>query len=63
MALKLSVPSLTLESAKHLKETILTSEPEASVDIDVEAKTVTIESNASAETFKQLITVTGHTVA
>ncbi len=63
MALKLSVPSLTPESVKYLKETILTSEPEASVDIDVEAKTVTIESQASEETFKQLITVTGHTVA
>ena len=63
MALKLTVPSLTPESAKNIKETILTSEPEAAVNIDVDAKTVTIESNASAETFKQLITATGHTVA
>jgi copper chaperone len=63
MALKLSVPSLTPESAKTLRETILTSEPEATVDIDIKNKTVTIESNASEETFNQLITATGHTVA
>jgi copper chaperone len=63
MALKLAVPSLTPESAKNLEETILTSEPEAAVHIDLDAKTVTIESNASEETFKQLITATGHTVA
>lgn len=63
MALKLSVPSLTPESVKNLKDTILTSEPEASVDIDVESKTVTIASKASEETFRQLITATGHTVS
>jgi copper chaperone len=63
MALKLNVPTLnSTESAKALKETILTSEPEASVEIDVEAKTVTVESRASEETFKQLITAAGHKI-
>lgn len=63
MALKLKVPTLNSpEAAKDLKETILTSEPNAQVEVDVEAKTVTVESKASEETFKQLITAAGHTV-
>lgn len=64
MSLKLTVPSLkTPEAAKELKETILTSEPGTKVEIDTEAKTVMIESKASEETFKQLITAAGHTIA
>lgn len=64
MALKLNVPTIrNSQAAQELKETILTSEPNAKVDIDVEAKTVTVESKASEETFKQLITAAGHTIA
>lgn len=64
MALKLTVPSLNSpEAAKALKETILTSEPEASVEVDAETKTVTVESKASEETFKQLIVAAGHTLS
>jgi copper chaperone len=64
MALKLSVPTLTSpEAAQALKETILTSEPEARVDVDAETKTVTVEGKASEETFKQLITAAGHKIA
>lgn len=64
MALKLTVPTLdSPEAAKNLEETILTSEPEAKVEIDPTAKTVTIESAASEETFKQLITAAGHTIS
>jgi copper chaperone len=63
MALKLHVPSLNNpEAAEDLKETILTSEPEAKVEVDVDAKTVTVESTASEATFKQLIVAAGHTV-
>ncbi|HEY9629273.1 MAG TPA: copper chaperone [Coleofasciculaceae cyanobacterium] len=63
MALKLQVPTLsTPEAAKSLRETILTSEPEAKVDIDLEAKTVTVESQASETTFKQLIVAAGHQI-
>ncbi len=61
MALKLHVPTINSpESAKSLKETILTSEPDAKVEIDPEAKTVTVNSEASEETFKQLIVAAGH---
>jgi copper chaperone len=64
MSLKLNVPSLNSpEAAKALKETILTSEPDARVDVDTENKTVTLEGKASEETFRQLITAAGHTIA
>ena len=63
MALKLHVPTLDSPAiAKEIKETILTTEPDAKVDIDVANKTVTIEAKASEETFKQLITAAGHEV-
>ncbi len=63
MALKLHIPTLDNSAiAKEIKETILTTEPDAKVDIDVANKTVTIEAKASEETFKQLITATGHPV-
>lgn len=55
----------TIDSSKagdELKETILTSEPEAKVNIDLNSKKVTIESKASAETFKQLIVASGHKI-
>ena len=56
----------TLDDAKkseELKETILTSEPDADVNIDLDAKKVTIESEASAETFKQIIVAAGHKIS
>jgi copper chaperone len=48
------------DAAEELKQTILTSEPEAKVEIDTESKVVTINSLASEETFKQLIVAAGH---
>ncbi|HEY9643188.1 MAG TPA: cation transporter [Coleofasciculaceae cyanobacterium] len=61
MALKLHVPTISSpESAKSLKETLLTSEPDANVEVDLDAKTVTVNSAASEETFKQLIVAAGH---
>ncbi len=64
MALKLSIPTLNSpEAAKNIKETILTAEPDAKVDVDVATKTVTVEAKASEETFKQLIEATGHRIA
>lgn len=63
MALKLHVPTLDNSAiAKDIKDTILTAEPNAKVDIDVEQKTVTIDAKASEETFKQLITAAGYEV-
>lgn len=64
MALKLKVPTISgSEAVEDIKRTIKTSEPDAQVDVDVEAKTVTVESGASEETIKQLIVATGHQIA
>ncbi|MBD2464296.1 cation transporter [Oscillatoria sp. FACHB-1407] len=64
MALKLNVPTLdSPEAAQSLKETILTSEPNARVEVDAATKTVTVESKASEETFKELIVAAGHRIA
>lgn len=59
--MKFNVPTLdSSESASKLKETILTSEPKAKVEVDSDSKTVTVDSEASEETFKQLIIAAGH---
>jgi copper chaperone len=51
------------DAAQTIKDTILTTEPEAKIHVDLEEKTVTVESQASEETIKQLITATGHPIA
>lgn len=59
--MKFNVPTLdSSESATKLKETLLTSEPKAKVEVDSDSKTVTVDSEASEETFKQLIIAAGH---
>jgi len=63
MALKLYVPTLDdADKAKYIRETILTSEPDAKIDTDLSTRVITIEAKASDETFKQLIEATGHQV-
>lgn len=63
MALKLNVPTLNSpEAAQYLKETILTSEPDARVDVDPKTGTVILEGKASEATFKQLIVAAGHQI-
>ena len=57
------VPTLdSADKSAELKKTIITSEPDADVNIDLNAKKVTIDSKASAETFEQLIVASGHKV-
>ena len=59
--MQFKVPTIdSSESASQLKKTILTSEPNAKVEVDSDSKTVTIDSEASEETFKQLIIAAGH---
>ncbi|HIK16771.1 MAG TPA: heavy metal transport/detoxification protein [Leptolyngbyaceae cyanobacterium M33_DOE_097] len=63
MALKLYVPTLDdADKANYIRETILTSEPDAKIDTDLSTRVITIEAKASDETFKQLIEATGHQV-
>ena len=63
MALKLKVPSIVCDGcADTITETIVTMAPDAKVEVDIKAKTVTVEADASEETIKQAIVATGHTV-
>jgi len=63
MALQLKVPSIVCNGcAETITETITTMEPDAKVEVDVKAKTVTVEAAASEETIKQAIVAAGHTV-
>lgn len=58
------VPTLdSKEKSTELKEVILTSEPNADINIDLDSQKIMIESEASAETFKQLIVATGHKIS
>ena len=63
MALKLKVSNIACSGcAETITESIKTMEPDAKVDVDVDAKTVTVVSAASEETIKQAITAAGYTV-
>ncbi len=63
MALKLKIPNIKCSGcAETITEAITTMEPDAKVDVDVDAKTVTVESAASEETIKQSIVAAGYTV-
>ena len=56
MVLKLKVSNVACEKCGEIiTESIHVIEPEAKVDIDVNAKTVTVESAASEESIKQVI--------
>lgn len=62
--LKLQVPSIVCEGcAKTITDVILTHESDAKVDVDMTAKTVSVETEASEESIKQMITSVGHTVS
>ncbi|MFB2893372.1 heavy-metal-associated domain-containing protein [Aerosakkonemataceae cyanobacterium BLCC-F50] len=69
MSLKLNVPTLTnSQEAQKLTDAIATVDPTAKVEVDVESKTVTVDSSdsnkpvASEESIKQAITATGHSL-
>jgi copper chaperone len=63
MALRLKVPDIKCSGcAETITESITTMEPDAKVDVDVNAKTVTVEAAASEETIKQAITAAGYTI-
>jgi len=63
MALKMTVTDISCDGcAESITESIHTMEPDAKVEVDVKAKTVTVESAASEETIKQAITSAGYTI-
>jgi copper chaperone len=61
--INLKVPSIVCDGcAKAITEEILTHESGAKVDVDLKAKTVSVDTGASEESIKQMITALGHTV-
>ncbi|MGB3135555.1 MAG: heavy metal transport/detoxification protein [Nodosilinea sp.] len=64
MPWQFQVPTLgDQQSEQKLKNHILTSEPDANIDINSQTKTIIISSRASEETFKELIVAAGHSIA
>lgn len=63
MAIKLNVPSIVCSGCGDtITKAIKTVESEANVNVDIAAKTVTVEAKASEESIKQAISATGHTI-
>jgi copper chaperone len=63
MALKLHVPSIVCAGCGDtITQAIQTVEAEAKIDVDLKAKTVTVEAQASEESIKQAVVASGHTV-
>ncbi|MDJ0556584.1 MAG: heavy-metal-associated domain-containing protein [Microcoleaceae cyanobacterium MO_207.B10] len=63
MAMQLKVPSIACGGcADTITKAIKTHESEADVQVDVENKLVTVDTKASEESIKQVITAAGHTV-
>ncbi len=61
MALKLNVPNIACEDcATKISESIHVVEPDAKVNVDVKAKTVTVEAESSEESIKQAIVAAGY---
>ena len=63
MVMQLKVPSIACSGcADTITKAIKNLESEADVQVDVEQKIVTVETKASEESIKQVITAAGHTV-
>ncbi|MEM8832725.1 MAG: heavy-metal-associated domain-containing protein [Cyanobacteria bacterium P01_G01_bin.19] len=63
MTLNFKVPSMVCDGCVSTVESaILTHEPEAKVDINLDTKEVKVDTGASEESIKQIITAAGHTV-
>ncbi|MEG3899851.1 MULTISPECIES: heavy-metal-associated domain-containing protein [unclassified Microcoleus] len=63
MTILFNVPSIVCSGCGDtITKAIKTVDSDASVNVDIAAKTVTVEAEASEESIKQAIVVTGHTV-
>jgi copper chaperone len=63
MALQLKVSSIVCSGcAQTITKAVQSLDAEAKVEVDLEAKTVTIKGKPSEESLKQAIAATGHTV-
>ncbi|MFW9260500.1 MULTISPECIES: heavy-metal-associated domain-containing protein [unclassified Nostoc] len=63
MAIKLKVTNIKGDDcAKNITKSIQTMESDAKIDVDVNAKTVTVEAAASEESIKQIVQSAGYTI-
>ncbi|MBH8567067.1 heavy-metal-associated domain-containing protein [Nostoc sp. CENA67] len=63
MLLKVKVPNIACEACgEKITESIHTMEPDAQVNVDVKSKIVTVESQASEESIKQVIVAAGYNI-
>ncbi|MEB3342878.1 heavy-metal-associated domain-containing protein [Okeania sp.] len=63
MAMQLKVPSIVCDGcADTITKAIKNQDSGADVQVDMEQKIVTVETKASEESMKQVITAAGHTV-
>lgn len=61
--MQLKVPSIACEvCAETITKAIKNSEPNAKVSVDVDSKIVSVDTNESEDTIKQVIIEAGHTV-
>ncbi|MEA5594150.1 heavy-metal-associated domain-containing protein [Rivularia sp. UHCC 0363] len=61
MALKVKVSNMKCDDcASKISEAIKVMEPKAKVDVDLDSKTVTVDSGASDESIKQAIVAAGY---
>nr|MCU0537246.1 heavy-metal-associated domain-containing protein [Hydrococcus sp. Prado102] len=59
--IKLKVPSITCDACvKSITQAIKTHESDAEVNVDIEQKIVSVKTEASEESIKQMITAVGH---
>ncbi|MGK7955948.1 MAG: heavy-metal-associated domain-containing protein [Crocosphaera sp.] len=63
MTISLKVPSIACGGcADTITKAIEGQKPGAKVSVDVDSKMVTVDTDASTETIKEIITEAGHTV-
>ena len=63
MSINFRVPSIVCDGCvTTIKEAITTHEPKAKVEINLDSKKVTVDTEASEESIKQIVTAVGHTV-
>ena len=62
MTIQIKVPSIACEvCAATITQEIKNHESEANVDVDINNKTVTVETQASEEAIRKMIVAAGHT--
>ena len=63
MTMNFKVPSMVCDGcATTVKEAITTQEPNAKVEVNLDTKQVTVDTEASEESIRQVITAVGHSV-